>query len=113
MSVQCHLHGQIDNVLRSYLAFTSEYKCKQDIFTDYKKEITNARIAQYLHTTYEFARCSFTLLESPIFAAHKEYVRTQIIFSLLQVQQNPNQRNALLMMLGGPSCRKIPRIRFI
>lgn len=45
--------------------------------------ITNYK-AEYLQSEYDIARCSYKLLESALFAAHQEYVRRQITYSLLQ-----------------------------
>ncbi|MCJ1261690.1 hypothetical protein MMC22_001556 [Lobaria immixta] len=66
VSVHCQSHELIDNALRSYLAFTSEYK------------------SEYLKTEHDLARCSFRLLESQLFAAQKDYVRMQMVSSILQ-----------------------------
>ncbi|KAG7009038.1 cell surface mannoprotein [Physcia stellaris] len=60
VSAHCETHELIDNALRSYLNFTTNYK------------------AEYIQTEYGIARCSYKLLESPLFAAHKEYIRRQI-----------------------------------
>ncbi len=42
---------------------------------------------EYVHTEYDIARCSYRLLESSLFAAHKDYVRQQIVCSVLQVRR--------------------------
>ena len=42
-------------------------------------------LGEYLHSEYDIARCSYKLLDSPLFVAHKDYVRRQIVYSLLQV----------------------------
>lgn len=56
----------IDNALRSYLHFTTNFK------------------DEYVNSEYEVARCSQKLLQSELFEANKDYVRIQIIYSLLQ-----------------------------
>jgi hypothetical protein len=56
----------IDNALRSYLGFTANFK------------------DEYLQSEYDVARCIHMLLQSELFAQNKEYVRTQITYSLLQ-----------------------------
>jgi hypothetical protein len=56
----------IDNALRSYLHFTTNFK------------------DEYLHSEYEVARCSQKLLQSELFEANKDYVRIQIVYSLMQ-----------------------------
>jgi hypothetical protein len=56
----------IDNALRSYLHFTTNFK------------------DEYLHSEYDIARCSQKLLQSDLFEANKDYVRRQIVYSLLQ-----------------------------
>ncbi|KAF2838593.1 hypothetical protein M501DRAFT_1004364 [Patellaria atrata CBS 101060] len=63
---QCETCELIDNALRSYLHFTTTFK------------------EEYLKSEYDIARCSYKLLESRIFRAHKEYVRRQFIYCLLQ-----------------------------
>ena len=42
-------------------------------------------IPEYIQTEYDIARCSYRLLESGLFATHKDYVRRQILYTLLQV----------------------------
>ena len=66
MSAECPTHQLIDNALRSYLHFTTNFK------------------DEYLHSEYDIARCSHKLLASELFEANKDYVRIQIIYSLLQ-----------------------------
>lgn len=66
VSAPCPSHQLIDNVLRSYLHFTTNFK------------------DEYLHSEYEVARCSQRLLSSELFTTNKDYVRIQIIYSLLQ-----------------------------
>lgn len=56
----------IDNALRSYLHFTTNFK------------------DEYLQSEYEVARCSQKLLQSELFKANKDYVRIQIVYSLVQ-----------------------------
>ncbi|KAI9822328.1 MAG: hypothetical protein M1827_000046 [Pycnora praestabilis] len=56
----------IDNALRSYLRFTTNYK------------------EEYLQSEYDIARCSYKLLESALFQTHKDYVRRQIVYGILQ-----------------------------
>ncbi|KAL8797546.1 MAG: hypothetical protein Q9195_000363 [Heterodermia aff. obscurata] len=60
VSAHCETHELIDNTLRSYLHFTTNYK------------------GEYIQTEYDIARCSYKLLESALFAAHKDYIRRQI-----------------------------------
>ncbi|MCJ1412417.1 hypothetical protein MMC19_006511 [Ptychographa xylographoides] len=67
VSAECGTHEElIDNALRAYLSFTANYK------------------EEYLQSEYAIARCSYKLLDSSVFAAHKDYVRRQIIYCLLQ-----------------------------
>ncbi|KAF1843926.1 uncharacterized protein K460DRAFT_316860 [Cucurbitaria berberidis CBS 394.84] len=71
VSTRCQEHEIIDNSLRSFLNVTTSYK------------------SEYLQTDYSVAKCVFRLLEGELFAAHKEYVRRQIIYCLLQEDDNP------------------------
>ncbi|KZF21937.1 hypothetical protein L228DRAFT_262045 [Xylona heveae TC161] len=66
VSAHCQSHALIDNALRSYLSFTTNYK------------------DEYLQSEYDIARCSYKLLRSNLFQTHKEYVRRQIVYGLLQ-----------------------------
>ncbi|MCJ1435446.1 hypothetical protein MMC27_004819 [Xylographa pallens] len=66
VSANCKTHELIDNTLRAYLSFTTNYK------------------DEYLQSEYAIARCSYKLLESAVFNAHQDYVRRQIIYGLLQ-----------------------------
>jgi Protein of unknown function (DUF2013) len=66
VSAKCPSHQLIDNALRSYLGFTTKFK------------------DDYVNSEDDVARCSQKLLQSELFEANKEYVRIQIIYSLLQ-----------------------------
>ncbi|KAF2018344.1 hypothetical protein BU24DRAFT_421328 [Aaosphaeria arxii CBS 175.79] len=70
-STRCQEHEIIDNALRSYLNVTTNYK------------------SEYLQTDYSVAKCTFRLIEGELFNTHKEYVRRQIIYCLLQEDDNP------------------------
>ncbi|KAL8808428.1 MAG: hypothetical protein Q9223_003814, partial [Gallowayella weberi] len=80
VSAQCQTHGLIDNVLRSYFAFISNYK------------------GDFLHAEYDIVRCSLKLLESPLFSTHKDYVRRQIIYSLLE-EESPDTLHLIVALL--------------
>lgn len=56
----------IDNALRSYLLFTTNFK------------------DEYLNSEYDLARCSERLLRSKLFRDNQDYVRRQIVYCLLQ-----------------------------
>ncbi|KAF2868930.1 hypothetical protein BDV95DRAFT_106933 [Massariosphaeria phaeospora] len=71
VSTPCQEHEMIDNALRSYLNVTTNYK------------------SEYLQTDYSVAKCVFRLIEGELFKPHKEYVRRQIIYCLLQEDDNP------------------------
>jgi hypothetical protein len=66
VSVKCSSHQLIDNALRSYLHFTTNFK------------------GEYLNTEHDIAHCSQRLLVSELFEANKDYVRIQMVYSLLQ-----------------------------
>lgn len=55
--------------MRSYLHFTTNFK------------------DEYLESEYEVAKCSQKLLQSDLFEANKDYVRTQLVYALLQEDQ--------------------------
>ncbi|KAF7943271.1 hypothetical protein EAE96_011201 [Botrytis aclada] len=66
VSSKCASHQLIDNALRSYLKFTTNFK------------------DEYLQSEFEVAKCLHKLMQSELFAANKDYVRTQIVYSLMQ-----------------------------
>jgi len=59
-------HGQIDDVLRSYLDFAAQYR------------------QEYLFSEYDVARYCYKLLDATVFQRHQQYVRRQMLFCLLQ-----------------------------
>ena len=84
VSAKCATHESIDNALRSYLSFTTNYKSKA--WRDQHSQNASLTGAdEYLQTEYDIVRSSYKLLESSLFQANKEYVRRQIAFCLLQV----------------------------
>ncbi|KAL5377004.1 hypothetical protein DPSP01_010112 [Paraphaeosphaeria sporulosa] len=73
VSTRCqpHDHEIIDNALRSYLNVTTSYQ------------------TEYLQTEYSLAKCVYRLIQGELFTQHKAYVRRQIIYCLLQEDDNP------------------------
>ena len=65
-SVRCHSHQLIDNALRAYLHFTTNFK------------------ELYLNDDESIARCTGKLVQSDLVKNNKKYVRIQIVYSLLQ-----------------------------
>lgn len=80
VSAPCQSHELIDNALRSYLNFVTNYK------------------GEYIQTEYDIARCSYRLLESSLFAQNKDYVRRQIVYSLLQ-EDSPDMLHLIVAFL--------------
>jgi hypothetical protein len=66
LATQCDSHAAIDNVLRLYLGLTTKHK---DVF---------------LPSASDIWQCCRRLLASPLFSAHADYIRRQIVYSLLQ-----------------------------
>ena len=66
VSAKCSSHQLIDSALRSYLHFTTNFK------------------DEYLNSERDIAQCSQRLLLSELFEANKDYVRIQMVYSLLQ-----------------------------
>lgn len=66
LSSACATPEQVDEALRSWLDLVSKAR------------------DEYLESEDDVARCSEMLLESPIFSSNDSYVRTQLIYSLLQ-----------------------------
>lgn len=71
VAAQCASHQLIDNALRSYLHFTTNFK------------------DEYLDTDHDIVQCSRKLLSSQLFNANKDYVRIQMVYSLLQEDETP------------------------
>jgi hypothetical protein len=66
VSAKCDSHSMIDNALRSYLRFTTNFK------------------DEYLQSDNAVTRCSQNLVQSELFLANKDYVRIQLVYCLLQ-----------------------------
>ncbi|KAL8742410.1 MAG: hypothetical protein Q9190_005106 [Brigantiaea leucoxantha] len=80
VSATCETHGLIDDALRSYLTFTTNYK------------------GEYLQSDDDIARCSYRLLDSTLFTTHKDYVRRQLVYSLLQ-EDSPDTLHLIVAFL--------------
>lgn len=70
LSSTCATPDQLDEALRSWLESTSKAR------------------DEYIESEDDLARCSQLLLESQIFCSNSSYVRTQLIYSLLQEQED-------------------------
>ncbi|KAK5172966.1 pre-rRNA processing [Saxophila tyrrhenica] len=66
LKAPCETHEDIDDALRSFLALTTEHR------------------KDYVQTEYDFAQCCYRLLNSPLYSTHSDYVRRQILYCLLQ-----------------------------
>ncbi|KAG9231433.1 hypothetical protein BJ875DRAFT_517054 [Amylocarpus encephaloides] len=73
VTAQCPSHQLIDNALRSYLHFTTNFR------------------EEYLQSDHDVARCISILLQSQLFEANKQYIRTQLIYCLLQEDELATQ----------------------
>ncbi|KAJ5190405.1 uncharacterized protein N7498_009390 [Penicillium cinerascens] len=80
VSKPCDSEDSIDDALREYLSFSTQYK------------------DEYLSADYDISRCSYKLFASSIFAAHADYVRRQIIYGLLQ-EDDPNTLHLIASFL--------------
>nr|KMM64705.1 hypothetical protein CPAG_01057 [Coccidioides posadasii RMSCC 3488] len=80
VDAQCDSHAAIDNVLRAYLELTTRYK--DDL----------------LHFGHNLSRCSEILLTSELFSGNAEYIRRQIIYSLLQ-EDDPSALYVIVLLL--------------
>jgi hypothetical protein len=84
VSTPCANHESIDNALRSWLDLVAKGRDR------------------YLESEDDVATCSQKLLESHIFCNNKDYVRTQIIYSLLQEDEfEPLHAIANFLLLEG------------
>lgn len=86
LSAQCGSYEVVDDSLRSWLHLVSTYR------------------DHYLDSEDDVAHCSQMLLDSHIFSGNPEYVRVQIIYSLLQ-EDNPRTLNVIanFLLLDGRS----------
>lgn len=84
LSTRCDSHESIDDVLRTWLDLTTKLRNR------------------LLESHEEVLICSQMLLDSHVFQQNKEYVRTQIIHSLLQEDDaGPLHAIATLLLLDG------------
>ncbi|KAF2281152.1 uncharacterized protein EI97DRAFT_447208 [Westerdykella ornata] len=71
VSTRCDDDELTDNALRAYLNVTTSYR------------------DEYLQTDYSLIKCVHQFTHGELFTAHKEYVRRQMIYCLLQEDDNP------------------------
>lgn len=84
VSVSCENHESIDDALRAWLYLVAKGR------------------DHYLDSEDDIASCSQTLQQSRLFAENKEYVRTQIMYSLLQEDEHgPLHVIANFLLLDG------------
>lgn len=84
VSTKCATHQLIDNTLRSYLHFATHFK------------------HEFLDSPDNLGLCIQKLLQSELFAENKEYIRTQIVYSLLQEDEPKTQHViASFLLLDG------------
>ncbi|CAZ82682.1 unnamed protein product [Tuber melanosporum] len=89
VSVHCETQNLIDQALKSYLAFTSS-------FTD-----------EYLVSEYDWAKCTYKLLDSPLFTKHRNYVRRRMIGRLRKEILTPRLHLvALILLYDGRGAQK-------
>ncbi|KAG9204590.1 hypothetical protein B5807_08388 [Epicoccum nigrum] len=81
VSTPCRDEESIDNSLRAFLNVTTSYR------------------SEYLDNKYSVLRCIFRVLESELFGTHKEYVRRQMIYCLLQEEDNPTLHLVAALLL--------------
>ncbi|KAK8196815.1 hypothetical protein HDK77DRAFT_488067 [Phyllosticta capitalensis] len=71
LSAPCDTSQAIDNSLRSYLSFSTNFK------------------EEYLQTENDIHQCVYKLLGTTLFRQNKEYVRRQFVYCLLQEDEPP------------------------
>ena len=85
MSIDTHEHEQIDDTLRTYLAFVSQFK---GTFAAVSRRVSYRILivcsGEYLTTDYDVLRCAYRLHRAPVFQNEQEYVRTQLLYCVLQ-----------------------------
>lgn len=82
--IECGSHEEIDDALRTWLEVTGKLRQQSDESQD------------------NIVACGETLVSSDLFQRHKDYVRTQIIHSLLQEDDTgPLHAIACLLLLDG------------
>lgn len=84
VSTQCDTHESIDDALRSWLEHTTKLRERSP------------------ETHEDVVACAQMLVESKLFQANRDYVRTQIIYSLLQEDETSTLHAiACLLLLDG------------
>ncbi|KAH7154849.1 hypothetical protein B0J13DRAFT_211052 [Dactylonectria estremocensis] len=84
VSAQCDSHETIDDALRSWLGLATQLR---DHFPDSQDDI---------------AACAHMLIASTLYCANKDYIRTQIIYSLLQEDETgPLHAITCFLLLDG------------
>ncbi|KAJ6083959.1 hypothetical protein N7486_010759 [Penicillium sp. IBT 16267x] len=78
---------RIDDVLRAYLGFTTQYKGVFPFLSSisFQAVLRYCRhMDEFLQSEWDISQCSYKLFASSIFGENVDYVRRQIIYGLLQ-----------------------------
>jgi hypothetical protein len=88
VSRNCTTNDLIDDALRSYLniATSSWGTGVMHLLSNHDSRNLTHFEGKYISSEYDIARCSYILLSSSLFERHEDYVRRQILHSLLQVR---------------------------
>ncbi|KAM5443367.1 pre-rRNA processing [Microsporum ferrugineum] len=78
---QCDSHEEIDNILRTYLSLLES--CRDDFF----------------NIDHDISRCTELVLSSSLFTKNADYIRLQIIYSLLQEDSHDNLLGIVCFLL--------------
>ncbi|DAA76575.1 TPA_exp: Uncharacterized protein A8136_7252 [Trichophyton benhamiae CBS 112371] len=78
---QCDSHEEIDDSLRTYLSLLES--CREDFFDP----------------DHDITRCTELVLSSPLFTNNADYIRLQIIYSLLQEDSHENLLGIVSLLL--------------
>ncbi|KAJ5935477.1 hypothetical protein N7466_005024 [Penicillium verhagenii] len=88
----------IDDALRAYLGFTTQYKGAKISLSRRLYTHCPVRIDEFLQSEWEISQCSYKLFSSSIFSENCDYVRRQITYGLLQ-EDDPNTLHLITSFL--------------
>lgn len=88
---QCDSHEEIDDSLRAYLSLLESCRgtwivLSREFLPAYPIFLTqNSHVDDFFDLDHDITRCTELVLSSPLFTKNADYIRLQIIYSLLQV----------------------------
>lgn len=102
----CDAPQRIDSSLKAYLSFVTDFQGTPIFSSGNPTALSRAEplalVDEYLGSAADWARCSYTLLDSPLFSSDKAYIRACLIGRLREDDSKPLiYLTSMILLLDG------------